>query len=188
MNKKPFSKIKSFKYGNVKKNKTSKNMRKSPIESATLFPEGTIRRGNDGQKWVNKKTGKDTLRWMPYVSIELNGFKALTVDYLSKNIGKEIEIYERGYMEGWPTQGDSDLLKLRWVANGHAKYFKNKTLIENWLKLQKPDIKDRTVFSLMGKGDWYNDKEMSEMSLQVDSNNKKLVSSNIMNMESFVKI
>ena len=170
------------------KTKNTKNTRKSPSESATSMAEGTIRLGNDGQLWVIKKAANGVPRWMPYISVELNGFKALTVDYLAKNIGKEIEIYERGYMNEWPKKGERNLMKLRWVGNGNAQYLKQKTVLENWLKTQKPAIKDNTVFSVLGMGDWYGDKDMRDMSLQVDSKNKKIVSSNVMNMEAFVRV
>jgi len=182
------SKLKSLHGGSKTKTKNTKNIRKSPSESATSMREGTIHRGNDGQYWVIKKASNGVPRWMPYLTVELNGFKALTVDYLAKNIGKEIEIYERGYMGEWPKQGDRDLMKLRWVANGHAQYLKQKTILENWLTKKKPEIKDRSVFSLLGNGDWYKGGDLSEMSLQVDSKNKKIVSSNVMNMEAFVKV
>lgn len=152
------------------------------------MPEGTIHRGNDGQRWVIKKAANGTPRWMPYITVEMNGFKALTTDYLAKNIGKEIEIYERGYMDTWPKQGDHDLQKLRWIPSGNAKYLKQNNVLENWLKTQKPEIKQGTVFMVLGDGDWYGGKEMSEMSLQVDSKNKKIVSSNVMNMEAFAKV
>jgi len=182
------SKLKSLHGGFKTKTKNTKNTRKSPSESATSMSEGTIHRGNDGQLWVIKKAANGTPRWMLYTSVELNGFKVLTVDYLAKNIGKEIEIYERGYMGEWPKQYDHDLMKLRWVANGHAQYLKQKNVLENWLTKKKPEIKDRSVFSLLGNGDWYKGGELSEMSLQVDSKNKKIVSSNVMNMEAFVKV
>jgi hypothetical protein len=169
------------------KSKKNKNNRKSPSESATSMTEGTIHHGNDGQLWVVKKAANGTPRWMPYISVELNGFKALTVDYLAKKIGKEIEIYERGYDSEWPKKGDSNLIKLRWIGNGNAQYFKQKTILENWLNTQKPVIKDNTMFSVLGIGDWYGNKDMSDMSLQVDSKNKKIVSSNIVNMEAFIK-
>ena len=188
IHKKLSSKAKSLHGGSKTKSKNTKNARKSPSESATSMGEGTIRRGNDGQLWVIKKAGNGTPRWMPYATVELNGFKALTVDYLAKNIDKEVEIYERGYMDEWPKKGDRDLMKLRWVPNGVAKYLHNKTVLENWLKTQKPEIKDKSVFSVLGMGDWYKGGDLSEMALQVDSKNKKIVSSNVMNMEAFVKV
>jgi hypothetical protein len=91
-------------------------------------------------------------------------------------------------MGEWPKQNDSNLMKLRWMPNGNAQYLKNKQILENWLKTQKPMVKDNTMFMLLGHGDWYKGGDLSEMSLQVDSKNKKIVSSNVMNMEAFVKV
>lgn len=38
--------------------------RKSPSESATEFPEGTIKRGNDGELYVVKKVSNGTKRFI----------------------------------------------------------------------------------------------------------------------------
>jgi hypothetical protein len=154
------------------------SVRKSPSESATEFPEGTIKRGNDGELYVVKKVSNGTKRWMSYISVELFGFKALTVDYLAKHIGKTIVIYEREYDEMWPSK-IGKLFKEKFIATGNAGIIKQKKILENWLKTRKPPIKDKTIFFIEG---------LDMDSLQVDSKNKKLVSSNIMNMEAFVKV
>jgi hypothetical protein len=125
------------------KSKKNKNNRKSPSESATSMSEGTIHHGNDGQLWVVKKAANGTPRWMPYTSVELNGFKALTVDYLAKNIGKEIEIYERYYMDKWPDKNESWYMKYKFITDGNLQI--GKKIINNWLKdgdITKP-IKDK---------------------------------------------
>jgi hypothetical protein len=166
--------------------KSQTRIRPSPSDSATEYPQGTIRTGNDGQKWVIKSGLNGIPRWVPYYSAVINSFRALTIDYLSKNIGKELIIFEREFKSEWPRQSDSNMYKLRWIPSGDAKYLKNKGILANWLKTQKPGIKDRSVFLLLGRGDWYKDKILTEMALQVDSKNKKIVSSNIMNMEAFV--
>jgi hypothetical protein len=77
--------------------KTKKSSRPSPSESATSLPEGSIRRGGNGARWVIVNTSKGIPRWIPVESCELNGWRLLTVDYLGKNIGKTVEIYEREY-------------------------------------------------------------------------------------------
>ena len=161
-------------------------LRPSPSDSATAYPHGTIKMGNDGNKWVIKIGENGIPRWIPYHSAVINGFRALTIDYLSKNIGKELIIFEREFKNEWPRPIDSNMYRLRWIPSGDAKYLKNKGILAGWLKTQKPVIKDRTVFLLLGQGDWYKDEELTEMPLQVDSKNKKIVSSNIMNMEAFV--
>ena len=165
-------------------NKTRKNKggsRKSPSESATDFPEGTIKVGNNKQKWVVKKVSGGSQRWIPYESVELFGYKALTVDYLAKHIGKPVKIYEREYSDLWPTKSNSKLYASTFTPNGNAGPLTNKKRIEGWLKTQKPFIKDRTVFTIDGSEDGLD-------SLQVDSINKTTVSSNMMNTEAFVKV
>ena len=165
-------------------NKTRKNKggsRKSPSESATDFPEGTIKIGNNKEKWVVKKVSGGSQRWIPYESVELFGYKALTVDYLAKHIGKPVKIYEREYSDLWPTKSNSKLFASTFTPNGNAGPLTNKKRIEGWLKTQKPSIKDRTVFTIDGSGDGLD-------SLQVDSINKTIVSSNMMNQEAFVKV
>ena len=72
------------------KNKT----RKAPIESATSLPEGTIK-----GSWVIKKASNGVPRWMKDVSVELNGFRRLTVDCISD---KPIMLYVREYGDMWP--------------------------------------------------------------------------------------
>ena len=39
--------------------------RKSPAESATLFPEGTQKKGQDGKEWVVATTKAGVHRWVP---------------------------------------------------------------------------------------------------------------------------
>jgi hypothetical protein len=170
------------------KTKNTKNTRKSPTESATSMIEGTIRRGNDGQLWVIKKSSNGIPRWMPYISVELNGFKALTIDYLANNIGKEIEIYEREEEDIWPKQTDNNLEKIYWVSNGHAKYTGKKiknNFFENWLYTQTPTINNTNPFVLLGQGK-YNGIKINE--LQLDNKTKKLVSSTTYFMQAFIKI
>ena len=47
----------------ARKTKKSRDTRPSPSESATLFPVGTIKIGNDGNKWIVKDTGRAN-RWV----------------------------------------------------------------------------------------------------------------------------
>jgi hypothetical protein len=152
--------------------------RKGPSESASEFPEGTIKIGNDKQSWVIKKVSGGSQRWVPYSSTELFGYKPLTVDYLGKHIGKPITIYERGYDNTWPknfSKRTSDMYKF--TPTGNALL--GKKVLEGWLKTQSPQIKNDTMFFIEG---------VDVLPLQVDSKNKTLVSSNILNMEAFVKV
>jgi len=171
--------------------KTKKASRPSPSESATSLPEGTIRRGGNGARWVIVRTSKGVSRWTPTESCVLNGWRVLTVDYLAKNIGKPVEIYEREYMDTWPANNEKMRDKLKFIPNGHLQIQVNrkKTLAENWLATRKPPIQKGQMLLLQGLSDKYGtEKEMKKFSMQVDSSNGKMVSSNLMNMEAFVKV
>lgn len=72
----------------------TRKKRKSPTESAAAFPEGTIRKGNDGEAWVTKKSVGGIQRWIPYLSAQINGLRPLTVADLAKSVGKPLMFYE----------------------------------------------------------------------------------------------
>ena len=181
------SKTKHKNTTNKLQNKTRKTSRPSPSESATSLPEGSIRRGGNGARWVIVNTSKGIPRWVPLESCELNGWRLLTVDYLAKHIGKTVEIYEITYRNDfWPGK-KMKMSKSIFIPNGDAEI--NSKKLSGWLKKDKKQQKKGHMLSLMGLGDWYgNSKEMTEFSMQVDSGNGKLVSSNIMNTEAFVKV
>lgn len=150
----------------------------SPPNSATDFPVGTIKKGNNGLLWVVKKTNLSH-RWIPVANAELNGFKKLTVKYLKQNIGKRIKIYEWDVHNLWPISS-AKLFKYFFEPTGNAFVGLNKKKLNNWLKTEMPIIKDKTMFFIEGIN--------SDISaLQVDSKNKQLVSSRIMNMTAYVK-
>lgn len=157
-------------------------VRKGPSDSASDFPEGTIRKGNDGQNWVVKKISTGSQRWVPYNSCELFGYKALTVDYLAKHINKKITVYEREYQDMWPksfskeSTGSTAYIH-KFTPTGNALL--GKKILIDWLKTQSPKIKNNTMFFIEG------DKSLP---LQVDSKNKTNVSNNVMNTEAFVKV
>jgi len=48
------------------KNIKNKKIRPSPTESATLFKVGTIKKGNDGNKWIIKENSNKIKRWVIY--------------------------------------------------------------------------------------------------------------------------
>ena len=150
--------------------------RKGPSESASEFPEGTIKQGNDKQSWVINKVSGGSQRWVPYSSTELFGYKPLTVDYLAKHIGKPITVYERGYDDTWP-KNFSKKTSHKFTPTGNALL--GKKILTDWLKTQSPQIKNDTMFFIENK---------EGLHLQVDSKNKTLVSSNLLNMEAFVKV
>jgi len=51
-------------YKKDKKSTRSKKGRKGPEESATLFPIGTIKQGNDGNMWVINVSKNGVQRWV----------------------------------------------------------------------------------------------------------------------------
>jgi hypothetical protein len=52
---------------NTRSNPSTKlSKRKSPIESATLFPVGTKKLGLDGKQWIITETSTGIKRWVPY--------------------------------------------------------------------------------------------------------------------------
>jgi len=167
----------------------TRKLRKAPDESATSLPEGTMKSG-----WVIKKASNGVPRWMPSSSVELNGFRLFTTDYAAKHIGKPIILYTREYKDIWPKKNawtkpeDSTYVKLKFVGNGHA--IKGSTKVLDWLKTQKPEIKKGTRFSIDGpvyqctsKGDDY----LAD-GLQVDSSNGKIISTDLLGTEVFVKV
>ena len=110
---------------------------------------------------------------------------------ISKNIGKKITIYEREYCEKWPRMKDTKsvyckLYKRYFIPNGDAILIKGKQkILKNWLKTRKPQIPDRTVFILTGRlfGD-----RLEDIGVQVDSRDKMLASSKVMNTEAFIRV
>lgn len=169
------------------KYKAGTKIRKAPIESATSLPEGTIK-----QSWVIKRVSNGP-RWIPVVSAELNGFRRLTVDYVAKHVGRPITLYGREYKSTWPTKSewlnpDTSHFTAKFVPNGDA--FSGKTKLNGWLKSRTPEIKKGTHFYVDGPVSICRKGQCDETfhGIQVDSNNKKLMSSNFMNQEVFVKV
>jgi hypothetical protein len=162
--------------------------RKGPQESATSFPEGTMK-----GSWVVKKASNGVPRWMPTVSVELNGFRLLTVDYVAKNIGKPITLYVREYHELWPKKNawtkpeDDTYFTAKFVPDGDAT--SGKTKIPEWLKSRKPEIKKGAHFYVDGPVSLCNRGKCDIVDgVQVDSIGKKIMSLNFMNQEIFIKV
>ena len=170
--------------------KTRKN-RKSPEESATSVPEGTMKDG-----WVVKKAGTSQ-RWMPKESVELNGFRLFTVDYAAKHVGKDILLFCREYKDTWPTanawskKADSTHVVMKFVPNGLAGPM-GVAKRQDWIK-KRTTIKAGTRFLLDGPlYDCRNAKcsssELLADGVQVDSRGQKLISTDFLGTEVFVKI
>jgi len=163
---------------------SKKIIRPSPSNSATSLPEGTIRKGGDGARWVITRTSKGVPRWTPITSAEINGVRLLTVNHLAKNIGTPVVYYSRMYEETFPTLADlSKMERSTFTPNGNSQVDKKKTLLEGWLRTQKPAVKPGQFFILLGDGgaDNYG-------SMQIDSKQPNQVSDNVMNMEAFIKV
>ena len=170
--------------------KTRKNPRKGPSESATDFPEGTIKFGNDKQRWVVVKNIKNIQRWAPLASTTLFGYTPLTVNYLAENIGKPITVYERQMIGKWPTKrGDFDV-KYTFTPSGdlareESGRDRSKDVVyKNWLKTRKPPVDSEAWYLILGSmhGDLGED-----TALKVSPKPDEVVSSNLNNTDAFVK-
>jgi hypothetical protein len=58
--------------------------RPSPTESATLYKVGTVKTGNDGNKWIISESSNGVKRWKLYRKV---GSKKVEVK--SKNVGSK---------------------------------------------------------------------------------------------------
>lgn len=163
---------------------TLKNIkeRKSPINSATMYAEGTIEFGNDNQRWVVKKTKSGTHRWVPFYSTTLFGYTPLTAKILAKFINKSIIVYERQLSYNWPKNSKDFDVKYSFIASGDVE--KGGKIFEKWLKKKIPSVKKNNIFIIKGimKSNDY------EGSIQVAPLPGELISSNLMNTDAFVKI
>ena len=172
-----------------KATKTQKAARKSPTESATSVAEGTIRRGNDGSNWVSVKAATGVQRWVPVASATLHGLRRLTVDDVASafRAGKPLTFFERGGGEPmWPASVRG-LGRTLFHPNGDLLVGKKR--YAGWLRTRTPGIRDHTMCLLDGLIVFNpGTKDHMEVAggVQIDSLNKKLVSSNIMNVEAFV--
>ncbi len=164
----------------------TRKIRPSPAESATSFPEGTIRKGGNRNMWVVRKMG-GVNRWIPVESAEINGIRLLTVDYMKTMIGKEISIFLREYSDTWPSTKDFKTY-LRFIPDGNARIGKNKKVLENWLRTKTPSVKKGQYFFVTGIGTYGKDYTTTVDSLQVSSGSGTVVSPNLMNTEAFVRI
>ena len=89
--------------------------RKAPSKSATLFNNGTIKRGNDGKKWIIVTTGNGIRRWQKVKGVGAT-MKNKTKKSKSKSKSKSKRVLE---ME----------------AESNSVWGKNKPLEEFWRSL-----------------------------------------------------
>ena len=156
------------------KSKTKKNVtRKSPSESASSLPLGTIAKGNDGLYWVVDKTEKGVQRWVHKNSSKLNGIELLSEEYLKKNIGKIVKLYCREYKLEWPTKKDlKKTTVVTFIPSGNTKTTNGGKLLDIEGHINFNGTKDKADFTVS--------------SLQMSIKNKN-VSTNLMNTEVFVE-
>ena len=158
--------------------------RKAPEESATSLAEGTMKAG-----WVIKKASNGVPRWIHQESVELNGFKLLTVDYAAKHIGKPITLFCREFKEQWPSKNDwsskrdSTHYLVTFTPSGDARV--GSKLLEGWLKSRKPLVKKGTMFFI--DGPVLQGKDLLISGVQLDSYGQKRMSINFMNTEVFIR-
>jgi len=156
------------------------SVRISPSESATQFEAGTEKRGNDGRLWVVSLTKSKVKRWTPYISTKLNGLQALTLDYLTKNVGKPVRVYDREWNDVWPTsKNEEEMYNYMFIPSGDMKSMKNKTVVKDWLRTRNPPVKRGVLFLILGTVDG------KPWSLALDSNGGQLISSNFLSRECF---
>jgi hypothetical protein len=159
--------------------------RPSPTESATAFPEGTIRVGGNKGRWVVTKTVAGVKRWTLYENAALNGYAPLSVDVLCKTIGKPIKVYERVlrfYEDTWPTGPRDFDVRYEITPTGDLTF--GGKLRPQWIETQKPRLPSGAN-EVMGT---YSSFGNYKGPIHVDPIGKCLVSSNVDTTEAFVKI
>lgn len=137
---------------------------------------------------MSVKAATGVQRWVPVASATLHGLRRLTVDDVARTFraGKELIFYERGGESKWPTSVRG-LGRTIFRPNGDLLVGKARHI--GWLRTRTPAIRDHTFCALDGEIVFYpGSKNPMKVAggLQIDSLNKKLVSSNITNVESYV--
>ena len=118
--------------------KTLRLDRKGPSESATLFPKGTKKKGNDGNMWIITVTKKGVHRWSKYNDkVSVKGKKYLIHDnggrpFLVNINGKDVSIFKlpKGVEEDKDTS-KSDYTELVKEYKGVKKVFIGKSVKPN---------------------------------------------------------
>jgi hypothetical protein len=170
--------------GNANNKKTKKSIRPSPSESATSLPEGSIRKGGSGNRYVVVIAKNGVPRWSPIESVEIKGIRLLTVNHLAKNIGNPVVYYSRMYEDKFPTVGDlTKMEKFEFTFNGNIQVNGQKMTLREWFNNEKLASKKGNNISILGEGG-----AGGYGAMQVDSKHPQHVSDNVMNMEAFVKV
>ena len=174
-------------------------MKSAEIKAPT---EGMI--SKDGRVYIKNK-------WVAASSDKaiLNGFRKFTVDYAAKHINKPLILYTREYGSKWPVRNawtkaagnaENTYSRMKFIPNGDAGIMGRKKKFVNWLTTRSPPIKEGTHFYVDGGTFFCNNKaqraspydcdpdEFLADGLQVDTKDKQILSTNLMNTEVFVKV
>jgi hypothetical protein len=119
-----------------------------------LCKQGTIKIVK-GKRLVYKKS-----KWIPFESVSLNGYKALTAKILGKFRGKPLTVYEKQATDTWPTKRKDFDVKYTFTTSKEGDL--KKSILEGVMKSK--DIDSTLEVSHSG-----------------------LVSTNLMNTDAFVK-
>lgn len=160
--------------------------RKSPSQSATSYEEGTIEWGNDNKLWVVKKDKNSTKRWIAYHCAEIFGYTPLTAKILKKNINKPIIVFERAFKYNFPKKRSDFDVKYCFTPSGDAELYKKNEIkiFNNWLKNKNYIVKENDIFIITGT---MKSKDI-DATLQISPEPCELVSTNLMNTQTFIKI
>jgi hypothetical protein len=74
-------------------------MRKSPLQSATLFKIGTKKEGNDGNKWIVVKTSNNVKRWKLFRKPSKKPSKKILKKPSKKSSKKISRMQDKNYTE-----------------------------------------------------------------------------------------
>jgi len=90
--------------------------RKAPTESATLFKKGTIKKGNDGNRWTIVTNARGVQRWQ---KVQVQGAKAKT-RRIGRRVGRVVELGTDD-MYGESIWGKNKLLEKFWRSLASGK-------------------------------------------------------------------
>ena len=96
--------------------------RKAPTESATLFKKGTIKKGNDGNKWTIVTNARGVQRWQK-VQAQAQGAKAKAkakTRRIGRRVGRVVELGTDD-MYGESIWGKNKLLEKFWRSLASGK-------------------------------------------------------------------
>jgi hypothetical protein len=115
---------------------------------------------------VSRKAASGVQRWVPILSAEINGIRLLTLDHISKNIGKTIHYLEGEYQSTVPKSFKSDKAKYlridEFTPSGDIEI--NGKVIKNWFATRKPALSDKAMIFVLSNNP-------NELPLQIDSKN-----------------